>query len=386
MTVARGVAFGALLVAVVVVAVLLLSGSTKHEYTMLFQNAGQLVKGNEVQVGGRAIGSVRKIELTNDNQARITIQVKDEFAPLKQGTTASIRQASLSGVANRYITVTPGPNNARDLPDGATIGAEKTTSPVDLDQLFNTLDPRTLKGLQDVVQGFSAQFKGKGGQANEAAKYFNPALSTTRRLVNELVRDQSAFNALIENGARVTTALAARKDDITNLVTNANTTTKAIGDENTALSQSLVALPTTLRRANSTFVNLRSTLDDLDRLTDVSKPVAPRLAPFFRALRPLVTDARPTIRDLRTLIRRPGSNNDLIELLRKAPSLERNARPAFANTIKALQRSTPVLSFIRPYVPDLEGWFRDFGQGASSYDANGHYARIQPIFNTFNFI
>ena len=44
-----------------------------------------------------------------------------------------------------------------------------------------------------------------------------------------------------------------------------------------------------------------------------------------------------------------------------------------------------MLSFARPYTPELVGWFRDFGQGASSYDANVHYARIQPIFNTFQF-
>ena len=34
-------------------------------------------------------------------------------------------------------------------------------------------------------------------------------------------------------------------------------------------------------------------------------------------------------------------------------------------------------------MPELVGWFRDFGAGAANYDANGHYARIQPIFNAF---
>ena len=44
-----------------------------------------------------------------------------------------------------------------------------------------------------------------------------------------------------------------------------------------------------------------------------------------------------------------------------------------------------MLEFARPYTPDLVGWLRDFGQGAANYDANGHYARIQPIFNAFQF-
>ncbi len=45
----------------------------------------------------------------------------------------------------------------------------------------------------------------------------------------------------------------------------------------------------------------------------------------------------------------------------------------------------PVLEFVRPYAPELVGWFRDFGGGAANYDANGHYARVQPIFNAFQF-
>jgi phospholipid/cholesterol/gamma-HCH transport system substrate-binding protein len=67
------------------------------------------------------------------------------------------------------------------------------------------------------------------------------------------------------------------------------------------------------------------------------------------------------------------------------PSLQRAATPAFRNGRQALQRAQPVLEFARPYTPDLVGWFRDFGQGAANYDANGHYARIQPIFNAFQF-
>ena len=44
-----------------------------------------------------------------------------------------------------------------------------------------------------------------------------------------------------------------------------------------------------------------------------------------------------------------------------------------------------MLQFIRPYAPDLIGWFRDFGQSTANYDANGHFARISPIVNAFQF-
>jgi phospholipid/cholesterol/gamma-HCH transport system substrate-binding protein len=183
----------------------------------------------------------------------------------------------------------------------------------------------------------------------------------------------------------VVTALAARHDALTNLVTNANTTAAAIGDENQSLAQALGVLPSTLRQANTTFVNLRATLGDLDVLVAESKPATKDLARFLAELRPLVSDARPTIRDLRTLVRKNGKGNDLTDLLNQTPALEKAAKPTFADTIAALQKSTPVLKFIRPYTPDFVGWLRDFGQGAANYDANGHFARIQPIFNAYSF-
>jgi phospholipid/cholesterol/gamma-HCH transport system substrate-binding protein len=384
MSVTRAAAFGAIVV-VAVVAVLLLKGSSKHDYTLVFQSAGQLVKDNDVQIGGRRIGRVAEIKLDDRNLAEVRIQVDEPYAPLHAGTTATIRSGSLSGVANRYVALAPGPNNAPKIDDGTTLGLDKTTTSVDLDQLFNTLDPATRKSLQKVIQGSATQYRGKGEKANEALKYFNPALSTTSRLVNELDRDQQSLQDFIIYTARATTALAERRGDLSSLVGNANTTSGAIASESESLNRGLKALPTTLRRANTTFVDLRSTLDDLDQLVNASKPVAPKLAPFFRQLRPLVTDARPTIKDLRTLISRPGRGNDLIDLLNQQPRLTKVATPTFQHTIKGLQEGTPVLQFIRPYAPDLIGWFRDFGQSTANYDANGHFARISPIVNAFQY-
>ena len=48
----------------------------------------------------------------------------------------------------------------RALADGATLPASSTREVVDLDQLFNTLNPKTRIGLQRVIQGFAEQYAG----------------------------------------------------------------------------------------------------------------------------------------------------------------------------------------------------------------------------------
>jgi phospholipid/cholesterol/gamma-HCH transport system substrate-binding protein len=379
---ARIAAVVAVVAAVALLAFLLFGGGGAYEAKAVFQNAGQLVKGNQVLVGGQPMGTVTDIRLTDEGHAQITMELK-EFHPLHEGTTATIRASSLSGIANRYVSLDLGPNDAEELPSGTTIEADNTTSIVDLDQLFNTLDPKTLNGLRQVIRGSARWYDGRARETDRASYYFNPALSTSSRLTRELVRDRVVFRQFVGDTADVMTALAERRDDLSGLVGNANATATAIASENAALARSLDILPETLRNANTTFVNLRATLGDLDVLVAESKPATRELAPLLRELRPLVRDARPTIKDLRLLIRKPGDGNDLIELNRQMPELAAQTDVVFPRTVRALRQAQPVIEYIRPYVPDLTGWFTKFGQGAAPYDANGHYARIQPLFNAF---
>ena len=39
-----------------------------------------------------------------------------------------------------------------------------------------------------------------------------------------------------------------------------------------------------------------------------------------------------------------------------------------------------MFEYARSYTPDFASWLTNFGQLAANYDANGHYARVQPMF------
>src|SRR5204863_6414898 len=106
-----------------------------------------------------------------------------------------------------------GPDSAGKIPDGGQIQAERTTAPVDLDQLFDTLDPATLAALQKVVKGSATQYKGKAAQANLAAKYFNPTLSTSSALVREIVTDKVTFQRFVSDTAKTVSAIAPSQGD-----------------------------------------------------------------------------------------------------------------------------------------------------------------------------
>lgn len=384
MKAARPIAVGVLVLVVAIVAWLLLRNGS-HRYEFVFQNAGQLVRGNEVRVAGRPIGKVTDISLTPDNRALITVSVNEPYAPLTKGTTATIRAGSLSGQANKYIALSLGPNNAQAYPDGYRFDTDKTTTIVDLDQLFATLDPKTRKGLQEIIRGSSTQYGDKGMKANAALKQFNPLVTAFTELASDLNRDQGLLAETLVSSAKVTTLLAEKRDALAGITSKGAAAMSAIAAENASLDQFLAELPGTLRQGNTTLAETRAALDDLDRLTKATKPVAPKLAPFFRQLRLLATDSQPTIRDLRLILDRPGPNNDLTDLMRAQPRITSVSIPALQSTTRTLRKSTPVLTFARPYAPDLIGWFRDFGQSTANYDANGHFARVSPVTDAFSF-
>ena len=370
-------------VAVVLVGIVLLGGSSNPTYVMTFETAGQLVKDNDVQVGGRRVGKVSNIELTTNNQANVTVEVEEPYAPLHEGTTAIMRATSLSGVANRYIALTPGPQNAPLISEGETIPVDQTTTIVDIDQLFNTLDPDTTKGLAEVIQGFGTWYRGRGVDARKGLPYLSPALNATIGLVEKLNSDQPALEQMLQSTSSVVGTLAAKGPTLTNLVTNANISLGAIGDENESLAEALQYLPQTLRRGSTTFVNLRTTLGAVDQLVAASLPATENLAPFLTDLDPLLVQAKPTITDLSLTVSKSGANNDFTSLMQDAPALNSGAQKAFPASIKAINDSLPTLSYARPYAPELVGLLRDFGQGTSNYDANGHFVRAAPVFGAF---
>jgi phospholipid/cholesterol/gamma-HCH transport system substrate-binding protein len=379
--VARILAFAALIAVVALVALAMFGGGSSYQVKAVFDNAGQLVPGNEVRVGGQPIGKIADIDLDDRANAVVTMDVEDAVAPLHEGTTATIRASSLSGIANRYVSLKPGPNSEAEITDGGRIGADETSAPVDLDVLFNTLDAKTREGLRNLVRGSGDWYDGRAAEAGESTKYFAPFLGSGSRFAQELALDQAVLERFLKDGAATVSAIAERRDDLAGLVVNTNEAMDAIGDESVALQRALELLPGTLRKANTTFVNLRGTLDALDPLVEESKPATRRLEPFFRELRPLVRDLRPTIADLRDLIRQPGQNNDLIELTAKQPRLAQLTSTVFPRAIRALDRSQPVISYARLYTPDLAGWFTKFAEVAGYYDANGHYARVMPVFS-----
>jgi phospholipid/cholesterol/gamma-HCH transport system substrate-binding protein len=380
-TPARIAAIGALAVVVIVLSVVLFSGGGGHKYTLIFQNAGQLVPDNQVLVGGSPVGTISSIELSPDNLAEVNVEVEQE---LHEGTTAVIRATSLSGVANHYVSISPGPNSSPALEEGAELGLSATTTPVDIDQLFNSFPPKVREGLQNFIKGNAQIYAGRGKDANESYKYFGTALNRATAFAAELNADEGLLSRFLVSSSNLTSAVAGRGEQLSSAISNANTAFKAVASQNVALDRSLQELPPVLRQSNTTFVNLRAALDDVEPLINTAKPATKNLAPFLAELRPVLSKFIPFTQNLGLALDRPGPHNDTLELLRTLPSVQQLASNTFPHAETAIAAFQPQLNFIRSYTPDIFNGVAKLGQISGFYDGNGHYVRAATsLQNTF---
>ncbi len=363
----------AALVAGVVAVIVILGGGPGYEITARFVDAGQLVKGGLVEVGGRPVGKIKAIELSDNGLADLRLSITDSsITPLRRGTTARIRTVGLTGVANRFVELEPGPTTGAKIPDHGVLSTAETRGIVDLDVLFDAFDPKTRSRLQRIIRNGAQVFKGRTAEANEGLSYLNPALFQSAQLATELVHDRAALEKLIDTGATTATALASRSTDITQGITSTATTLRAVASRREELADALKRAPALLNRPDGILGGLRKTVVTARPALRDARRAAPKLVTVLRQLAPTARQALPALRQTRLLL--PALRQGLDGL----PELSRTSVPALRSTVLTLVALLPIADGLRPFTPEIvQGVIGGLGNRAAGYyDANGGFARI----------
>jgi phospholipid/cholesterol/gamma-HCH transport system substrate-binding protein len=368
---ARVSAVMALVLAFAAIVVVLATTRSTYILHAEFPDAGQLVSGDLVTVAGHHVGSVGAITLTENGLADVQLNITDQsITPLRAGTIAQVGQLSLTGVANRFVGLTPGSGDP--IASGGTLPPTQTRAIVDLDALLNALTPRVRLSLQRLLaDGAYFVSQPTTAQLNSTWPYLNPAAAQISKLAGQVVADKLALDRLIGSAAQVSSALAARDADLRGAVSATAATFREVASERSALEDTLVRAPAVLAQATEVMGHVDSTLLTLNPVLLDLRPVAPRLADLLRAVVPAAGNAIPAIEGVQALV--PGA----IAVLHAFPAVERKATPAVRSLTGALTQVTPILAGFRPYAPDvIAGFFNGVGGAAGgSYDANGHYLK-----------
>lgn len=368
----RLVAVAALLVAVAVVAVVALGSDGRYRVTAVFDQAFGLVPSGEVKAGGVAVGEIEEIELGDDGLPRVTMAIDEDFR-LREGARAELRLFSLVGQLNRYVMLEQG--GGAELDDGATILAERTTQPVEFDDLLRTLTPRMRRDVGTALSNIRRATDRRGPDLAATLEHSADALGETASLLDDVAADGAALRGLVSDGRSVLGALATDPGELQGTADGLADVLDTTAAREVELAAALELLPPGLASMRGAFAKLDAEVGDLRELVAVARPAIAELVPFSRELRPTLTAARPALAEASTLVRALPAD------LRALRPLLREATPIAIQLDSALDLLNPVLDHVRVRAPELVSFLSLVGDANASYDAGGHAFRVAPIVN-----
>jgi virulence factor Mce-like protein len=377
---ANPVLIGAATTLVVIVAVFLAYNANNGlpfvpSYTLKAEvpSAAQLVKGNEVRVGGTRVGVVDGIVPIRHRDGTVTAQLSMKLEttvkPLPTDSTVIVRPRSALGL--KYVEITKG-HSSNGFADGSTVPIKNATpKPVEIDEVLNTFDDKTRAASRVNLTEFGNAFAGRGQDLNRAIESLNPLLTdlvpVMRNLSDPRTKLPQLFRALEQTASQVAPVAETQAALFDNLDT-------------TFIALSNVARP----YIQQAIVNGPPALDTATRAFPIQRPFLRNSELFFHELRPGVRALRTAAPDLASAFE-IGTRT-----LRRTPALNRRLKPTFA----ALQRfaEDPLVSLgvrdltntaqiLNPIVAQLTPaqticnyaslWFRNVASLLSEGDTNG---------------
>jgi phospholipid/cholesterol/gamma-HCH transport system substrate-binding protein len=312
-----------------------------YRFKVAFPEATQLGLEADVRVAGVSIGKVRKKDLdpAHPNRTVATIEVDSKYAPIARDARAILRQKTLLG--ETYVELTPGhPRQAGTVPDGGFLAGGRVAKTVELDEIFQALDPKTRASFRTWQQELSRAVAGRGRDLNDAIGNLPAFADDANDLLTVLDGQASQVRELVSGTGQVFEALTRDEGQLHNLVVNASDTFDATSRRQAALAEAIRIFPTFLDESKLTFQRLERFSKDTDPLVQDLRPAARDLSPTLRDVRALAPDLRNLFVNLDPLI---TASKTGLPALRDTLT---DAKPLLGQVQPFLQQLNPVLQWL----------------------------------------
>ncbi|HEY7629250.1 MAG TPA: MlaD family protein [Thermoleophilaceae bacterium] len=376
--VASPVLVGAVTTLIVIVAVFLAYNANNglpfvptYDVWAQLPSGANLVKGNEVRVGGFRVGVVDKIVPQYDPQlkktiARIHMKLDKSVQPLAKDTTLIVRQRSALGL--KYVEINPGHEQA-DYRAGDTIPLKFAGNPVEFDDVFSTFDKKTRQASQTALNGFGDAFAGRGESLNAAIQSLNPFLQHLTPVMRNLSDPSTQLNQFFKQIGKASAEVAPVAKVQAELFTNMADTFTAIDHNPSALQSAIEKAPPTLDTATASFKVQQPFLADFADLSHRLRPVAAALPSTLPALNTAFHYGTPILPKTVDLNEHTGKLFDALDDLARNP----NTLLALKDLTTTVAVGAPLLTYVAPYQTVCNGtvyFFTGLG-GHMSEDVKG---------------
>ena len=270
--------------------------------------AGQ---GQTVRVAGVRIGDIGKVEL-EDGKAVVGLDIDPEYKGLiRDDATALLR--SKTGLKDMFLEVDPG--TGEPLQDGDRIPMENTAPDVDPDEFLAALDSDTRGYLKLLITGAGKGLDGHGDDLRAVFERFEPLHRDLARVTSAIATRRENLKRLVNRYGLLVEELGGKDRELTRLVQQANAVFSAFASEDQNVSAFVAKLPSTLgvtktalgkvdtlgQELGPTLESLRPAFRELDDANQAVIPLAEKGTPIVRdEIRPFARIAQPYTKDFGT--------------------------------------------------------------------------------------
>jgi phospholipid/cholesterol/gamma-HCH transport system substrate-binding protein len=343
---AAGVACAALLVGIVLLATA--AGGKTHTYSVraIFDDAGNIISGEDVKVDGVKVGTVGSVTATPQAKAAVVLEITNPgFQSFRRDASCEIRPQALIG--EKYVDClptqprvegTPLPPPLPKIPAGHEgegqylLPVTNTHSPVDVDLLGDISRLPERQRLTIILNEFGAGLAGRGSDLNAVIRRANPALQELDRVLAILASENHVLAKLAVDSDEALKPLAGVSGRVADFIVQSNKVAQASAATRGSLARNLALFP----------------------------PFLEQLGPAMERLGRFADETTPTFTDLG--IAAPGINKTFTGL----PAFSRSSTKFYENLGSTAKQSGPALVATKP----LLGRLKSLGGAALPFTSN----------------
>src|SRR3954463_330972 len=346
-----------------------------YRVQVAFPEATTLASEADVRIAGVSVGKVRKLDVDRGNNRTLaTLELDSAYAPIARDARAILRQKTLLG--ETYVELTPGRvRTAGAVRDGGSLPDGQGKGTVQLDEIFQALDPKTRASFQGWQQELSRAIAGHSQDLNDALGTLPAFADDGTDLLTVLDGQKQQTQQLIRNTGVVFGALTADERKLHDLIVTAGQTFDATSRRQDALAETFRIFPTFLDESKLTFARVEKFSQATGPLVRDLRPALRDAVPTLRDVHALAPDLRKTFTDLAPLVDAPKTG-----LPATTQTLE-GVRPMLAELQPFLEQLNPVLQFLEYHQLDTADFISNGAStladtvATSTPNEVGHYLR-----------
>lgn len=307
---------GIVVVAVVVVAIFLISGGASgngYVVRAVFDQGSFMVSGEQVRVAGANVGQIKSVSVSLPGEptaeedgkfkdvpgkAVIELEISNPgFQDFRRDASCEIRPQSLIG--EKYVNCTPTvprapgqkpPPPLRQIPAGQPgegqylLGLGSNTTSVDPDLINDINSLPYAQRFRLIFNELGAGLAGRGEDLEAAIKRANPTLRDVDKLFRTLTEQKDQLAQLAADSQEILEPLTREKEHVVGFLAHSGEAAEASSEHGPELEAALKKFPRFL-------VEFRQTMGNLKEFSDAGTP----LLEEFGIAAPSLTDATRTL-------------------------------------------------------------------------------------------